>query len=371
MNSHLAFFYFFTVKKHTLTILFALITNILNKKEVYLNSFYIFTIEKDFKITMQDYNEQKFQETIKSIVEATEEQEDRALTLDELKELAVSMGLTEEEWEKLLIKANDDLKTAEMHLKARNYVDAISFADKATAVNPYLKDGNSVLAQCYLMQWLDDADSNKRDKAEFYARKELKIDPNDQRAVNVLSTIQNKKRIAGGDQKLKKYTLIGVGVLFLLGFVGFMFFSGGSNTYGNGNTEDRLIDAEEYANQKWGDLQAAMDRRDQLIPDLLSAMGNSNSTLNQQIKNLQDKIKSASGQKKIDLQKQLADKVTEAKLELNSGASKSDIVVEIEGAENRINFARKEYNKAVKEYNVLVKKNKSDYPNYELKPYFE
>lgn len=316
---------------------------------------------------MQDYNEQKFQETIKSIVEATEEQTDRPLTLDELKELAVSMGMTDEEWDRLLLKANDDLKTAEMHLKARNYIDAISFADKATAVNPYLKDGNSVLAQCYLMQWLDDGDSNKRDKAEFYARKELKIDPNDQRAVNVLSTIQNKKRILGNDKKVKKYTLIGGGVFLLLALIGFSLFAGG----GSNSTEDRLIEAEEYANQKWGDLQAAMDRRDQLIPDLLSAMGNTNSALNQQIEKLRKRIKSSSGQQKIDLQKQLADKVTEAKLQLNNGVSKSDIVVEIEGAENRINFARKEYNKAVKEYNVLVKKNKSDYPNYELKPYFE
>ncbi len=315
---------------------------------------------------MQDYNEQKFQETIKSIVEATEEQTDRPLTLDELKELAVSMGMTDDEWEQLLLKAKDDLKTAELHLKARNYIDAIAFADKATAVNPYLKDGNSVLAQCYLMQWLDDGDANKRDKAEFYARKELKIDPNDQRAVNVLSTIQNKKRVLGEDKKVKKYALIGGGIFLLLILIGFSMFSGGVS-----NTEDKLIEAEEYANQKWGDLQAAMDRRDQLIPDLLSALGNSNSSLNQQIEKLRERIKSSNGQQKIDLQKQLADKVTEAKLQLNNGVSKSDIVVQIEGAENRINFARKEYNKAVKEYNILVKKNKSDYPNYQLKPYFE
>jgi LemA protein len=321
---------------------------------------------------MQDYNEQKFQETIKSIVEATEEQEDRALTIDELKELAISMGMTGEEWEKLLLKANDDLKTAELHLNARNYVDAISFADKATAINPYLKNGNSVLAQSYLMQWLDDGDTNKRDKAEFYARKELKNDPNDKRAVNVLSTIQNKKRIAGGDQKLKKYVLIGVVVLFLFGLIGFFSMSGNSSeTYGSGNVENQLIENEELANQKWGDVQSALDRRDQLIPDLLLALGEANDDLNTHITQLREEIKSADGQKKIDLEKQLEDKIAEAKLYLKNGPTKSDIIIEIEGAENRINFARKEYNKAVKDYNILVKKNKSDYPNYELKPYFE
>ena len=51
---------------------------------------------------MQDFTEQKFQETIKAIVEASEEQTDRPLSFDELKELANSMGLTDEEWDKLM-----------------------------------------------------------------------------------------------------------------------------------------------------------------------------------------------------------------------------------------------------------------------------
>jgi len=312
---------------------------------------------------MTDYNAQKFQETIKSIVEATEEQSDRPLTLSELKELAVSMGLTDEEWEQLLLQAKNDLETAEMHLKARNFVDAITFADKATAVNPYLKDGNSVLAQSYLMQWLDDGDPNKRDKAEFYARKELKVDPNDQRAVNVLSTIQNKKRLSGNDKKLKKYVFIGIGVFLILMLIGF-------SLSGN-DVENQLIEAEEYANQKWGDVQSALDRRAKLIPDLLLALGETNTTLNSEIESLKNQLSSAKGEQKMALEKELEAKMSQAKLYLKNGVSKSDIIVQIEGAENRINYARKEYNKAAKTYNVLLKKNKSYFPNYKLKSYFE
>ncbi len=331
--------------------------------------FIIFTLH--LKLSMQDYNEQKFQETIKSLVDATETDLDRPLTLDELKELALSMGMTDSEWANLLRQADKDLDTAELHLKARNYVDAVSFADKATAVNPYIKDGHSILAQSYLMQFMDDHDENKREKAEFYARKAIKINPNDKRAINVLSTIQNKKRISGNDSKIKKYVLIGAGVIILLVLLGMFTVGGSDGVFGGSNIENQLIDAEENANQKWGDLQAAMDRRDQLIPDLLTALGQTNTALNNQINKLRDQIKAAEGQKKIDLQKQLDDKVAEAKLYLTDGPEKSDIVVEIEGAENRIRFARKEYNKAVKDYNVLVKKNKADFPQYETKNYFE
>jgi len=315
-----------------------------------------------------DYNEQKFQETLKAMVDATDEQSDRPLTLDELKELAISMGLTDEDWDKLLVEANQNLTTAEKHLTARNFVDAITAADKATAINPYIKNGNSILAQAYLMQWIDDNDEEKRNKAEYYARKEIKIDPSDKRAINVLSTVQNKKRIATEGNKIKKNLMIGIGVVILLVIIGAISFTSGSEE----QTANQLIELEEGVNSKWGDLQAAMDRRNKLIPDLIASLGSGDSELNDEIKNLQAKIENAEGQERFDLEDELDGKITEAKLLAgDDGKYKNNVVIEIEGAENRINFARKDYNKAVKAYNIMVKKNKDDFPEYETKPYFE
>lgn len=315
-----------------------------------------------------DYNEQKFQETLKAMVDATDDQSDRPLTLDELRELAISMGLTDEDWDKLLVEANQNLTAAEKHLAARNFVDAVTAADKATAVNPYIKNGNSILAQAYLMQWIDDNDEEKRNKAEYYARKEIKIDPNDKRAINVLSTVQNKKRIASADGKVKKYIFIGLGVVAFFILIGVFTYSSGSKD----KTADNLIEAEENVGAKWGDLQAAMDRRNKLIPDLIAALGSGNSDLNDEIKDLQTKIDNSEGQERFDLEDQLDDKITQAKLLAGGdGKYKNNVIIEIEGAENRINFARKDYNKAVKSYNILVKKNKDDFPEYETKPYFE
>ena len=296
------------------------------------------------------------------------EQSDRPLTLDELKELAISMGLTDEDWDKLLVEANQNLTTAEKHLSARNFVDAITAADKATAINPYIKNGNSILAQAYLMQWIDDNDEEKRNKAEYYARKEIKIDPSDKRAINVLSTVQNKKRIATEGNKIKKYLMIGIGVVILLVIIGAISFTSGSEE----QTANQLIELEEGVNSKWGDLQAAMDRRNKLIPDLIASLGSGDSELNDEIKNLQAKIENAEGQERFDLEDELDGKITEAKLLAgDDGKYKNNVVIEIEGAENRINFARKDYNKAIKAYNIMVKKNKADFPEYETKPYFE
>jgi LemA protein len=314
-----------------------------------------------------DYNEQKFKEHIKTIVTATDVDDDRALTLSELKELAISMGMSDNEWDALQEQAHQHLLTAEKHLIARNFVDAVKSADQATAINPYIKNGNSVLAQSYLMQWIDDNDSNKRDKAEFYARKEIKVDPSDKRAVNVLSTIQNKKRLEGSNNKVKKYVLIGVGILFFIGIVGYLLSASGSSE----STKIKLIEAEENVAAKWGDIQAAMDRRTKLIPDLLSSLGGEND-LNSEIKNLQEKINNSEGEERFDLEEKLDEKISEAKVKIKKeGNYKSNLIIEIEGAENRINFARKDYNAAVKNYNILVKTNGSDFPEFETKPYFE
>jgi len=264
-----------------------------------------------------DYNEEKFKQHIKEVVAATDIDSDRPLTLSELKELAISMGLSDSDWDKLLNEAHGYLIVAERHLAARNFVDAVESADKATAINPYIKDGNSILAQAYLMQWIDDNDSEKRNKAEFYARKEIKVDPNDKRAINVLSTVQNKKRIAGEGSKIKKYIVIAVGIIAVL--IIFSIFMNSSNS--SSTVKNLLIDAEENVSAKWGNIQAALDRKNNL------------------------EIKTSS-------------------------TIESDSYL-IEGAENRINFARKDYNKAVKEYNILVKKNSEDFPQFKTKKYFD
>lgn len=315
-----------------------------------------------------DYNEEKFKQHIKEVVAVSDINSDRPLSLSELKELAISMGLTDEDWDKLQIEASQNLIAAEKHLAARNFVDAVSAADKATAINPYIKDGNSILAQAYLMQWIDDNDPEKRNKAEYYARKEIVVDPNDKRAINVLSTVQNKKRIATDSGKTKKYIFIGLGTFALLFLIGVFSYSSNASS----GTSDHLIEAEENVAAKWGDVEAAMDRRNKLIPDLIASLSNESPKLNSEIEDLQDEIENTEGQERFDLEDELEDKITEAKLLVNNdGNYKNNLVVEIEGAENRINFARKEYNKAVKDYNILVKKNKSDFPDYDTKPYFE
>ncbi len=312
-----------------------------------------------------DFNEEKFQEHLKEIVAAGQVDGDRPLTLSELRELANSMGLSDEEWEKLLESANQNLILAQNHIDARNYVDAVAAADKATAINPYIKNGNSILAKAYLMQWLDDKDPVKAEKAEFYARKELIVDPEDKFALDVLSTVQNKKRISANDNKVRKYVFIGIGAVALIILI-FMF----SGPSGSDQIKDQLIELEEEVNAKLELVNTANDRRNNLIPQLLGSIS-SNSSINSEIKDLQNEINAADDDEKIELELALEKKISEVKNLMGEGQAKTSLIIEIEGAENRISFARNAYNEAVKHYNILVKKNQDEFPEFELKPYYK
>lgn len=336
-----------------------------------------------------DYNEEKFKAHVKAVVEATQADdtlEERPLTMAELKELALSMGLTSEEWDKLQKSAHVHLKAADDHLKARNFTEAIEEAKKATAINPYIENGNAVLAKAYMMLWLQTHSNEDRDKAEFHARKELKVDPRDQIAVNVLSTIDKKRRILEYDNSSRNKILIivGVAVLILVIILSLSFGSSEVNNDGQSTTSEsendiilnQLIESEEEVLSKWDYVQTAIDRRNNLIPDLIAAINTSTEesrSLNQTIQDLQDKIKSSEGEERFNYENDLNATIQEAKnLARESGESETinNLMMQIESSENRIAYEKKTYNEAVKAYNILVKKNAAKYPQYEVKPYF-
>ncbi len=339
---------------------------------------------------MEDYNEEQFRTHIAEVVAANEmdnSMEERPLTLAELKELAISMGLTDEEWEKLLLKANTHLKSADDHLAARNFVEAIEEGKKATGINPYISNGNAVLAKSYLMLWLENHETENRDAAEYHARKELKVDPRDQIAINVLSTIEKKSSLLEKDNKSRNTLFIVVGVVIFLIVIGLFWNSSASQkdqiiqdenieTAEFERIQDKLIEAEEDVNSKWDMVITAINRRNELIPKLFNVLESSDeevAELNSAIEELQGRIDDAVAEERYSLENDLESKINELKTIVQMGSGDSNVetlLIQVEGSENRISFEKKAYNESIKNYNILVKKNKDKFPEYEVKPYF-
>lgn len=324
------------------------------------------------------YNEEKFKEHIRAVVAQAEGDslEERPLTLSELKELAISMGMSEEEWDELQQKAHVHLKLAEDHLKARNFDQAIADAEKATAINPYIPNGNSILAKSYQMLWLEDDDASAREKAEYYARKELLTDPNDTLAINVLAAINKKKKIGTGDAKSRKNYLIIGGVIVLLVLVGYFWMSSSSSNAAQSQLENDLIVAQENVLAKYDLVQTAINQRNNMLPDLFAAVDGSHGDLNalqKEIDALKKELKNASESARVKLENELDQKITDAKKLVRAYGDKNNVetlMVQIEGAENRISYEKKSYDDAVKAYNILVKQSKGEFPQYEIQPYY-
>src|SRR5690606_1897467 len=95
-------------------------------------------------------------------------------------------------------------------------------AEEATSINPYIKDGNAILAQSYLKLAFVEKNNDLLVKAEHYARMELTNDPLDSVALNVISAVEAQKQEQKSNKtNLKMVGIIGAGIfaLFLILFM--------------------------------------------------------------------------------------------------------------------------------------------------------
>jgi len=154
-------------------------------------------------------------------------------------------------------------------------------------------------------------------------------------------------------------------LVLVLGVVG----CGATSTY------NRLVQSDEQVQQAWADVQAAYQRRADLIPNLVETVKGAadfeQETLTavtearakatsiqvnaedldnpQQLQQFQQ-AQSALGQ---SLGRLLA--VSENYPELRATQNFSDLQAQLEGTENRITVARRDYNNAVRQYNTQVR----------------
>lgn len=136
--------------------------------------------------------------------------------------------------------------------------------------------------------------------------------------------------------------------------------------------------------KKMADLQAQYQRRIDLIPNLVETVrdyGQIEQATLTKITQLRTQWLSASDDEKTYINKQLDFEISRLILifenypELKTINAVNKLMIQLEGTENRIAVARRDYNNAVKEYNMLLKKFPSNIIartfGFEEKPFFE
>lgn len=131
-------------------------------------------------------------------------------------------------------------------------------------------------------------------------------------------------------------------------------------------TYNGLVNNEEAVNNSFADLDAQLQRRNDLIPNLVNAV---RGVLKQEQAvfgeiarartqyagaNTVSEKAAASGQVETALARLLA--IFENYPQLRSSENVRDLQVQLEGTENRINQARREYNGIVTRYNVQIRR---------------
>lgn len=297
------------------------------------------------------FSEEKFRDHIKQVVKSTSFDIDRALTLPELKELAEGMGVSEREWDELMIKAEQSLNLALGHLKVENYTDAINMAEEATSINPYIKDGNAILAQSYYKLALVDKNNELLTKAGHFARMELKNDPLDSIALNVLSaveTIQKENRFSSKTIRTVAYV---VGALLLVFVLLYMCTSTLSEkditqTIEAGAPDQQLIRLTRTVKTTEAAYISAIERRNDIALELVGQIDDRNdrNDLKESIIEYDfDKIRKSEQTFRLVLSNVLSN------MEI-----KQEMSVRLQGGENRINSEKRRYQGAVASYNSTL-----------------
>ena len=296
------------------------------------------------------FSEDKFKDHLKQVVKSTTFDSDRALTLTELKELAEEMGVSEREWNELMIKAEQSLNLALGHLKVENYTDAIEMAEEATSINPYIKDGNAILAQSYYKLALVDKNDELLTKAGHYARMELKNDPLDSIALNVLSAVESIQKEGQFSKKTIRtvaYVIGGLLLIFILLYTCTSSLSKNDGTTQTGGTPDQqLTQLTSTVKKSEAAYISAIERRNDIALEFIGQIDDRSdrNDLKESIVDYNfDKIRKSEQNFRLALSQVLSN------MEM-----KEEMKIRLQGGENRINSEKRRYQGAVATYNSTL-----------------
>lgn len=145
--------------------------------------------------------------------------------------------------------------------------------------------------------------------------------------------------------------IIGVIVVFVFGF-----FMWGTGIY------DNAIGAQEKVNAEWADVQAAYQRRADLVPNLVATVKGAAENEREilvQVTQARAGIVGAKTPQDLELAGRKINTAInlafEAYPQIRATENFKDLQAQLEGTENRINIARQRYNEAIRGYNVFVR----------------
>lgn len=130
------------------------------------------------------------QETLEIYIRKILDIQDEALTESDLQAVAYELGLTPEDYAELQAECEDHLTRGQGFLKHENWDDAIDEFQQAKALNPLREDIWMALASAHRARFQAQQSAEDREKANSYARKCLKRNPQHEAALALISSLR-------------------------------------------------------------------------------------------------------------------------------------------------------------------------------------
>ena len=126
---------------------------------------------------------------------ALKEERAAALSEEELREVALEIGLTETDLAAVEAAAADHQLRGQGFLEHRRWDDAIRELEEAVAVSPNQVDRLHALAGAYSGRWQEGRDPDDRSRAELVARQCLELDPRHEASIEVLNDLDRSPAV--------------------------------------------------------------------------------------------------------------------------------------------------------------------------------
>jgi len=301
---------------------------------------------------------------------------------EELKQIALDTGLTEEEWLALVEEAKNAEQRGFYYLDRNNVEDAMTAFKEATSLHPNRVEAFYGLAKALFLKGQQQEDVALFEQALTHCDRVFAFEPNHRATIDLQSHIRRQQNIIDSQllskskssqwkKKAMLYVPIGLLLLWLI------------LTYNSITTQSENVAS------AWSQVENVCQSRYDKIPQLVKVV---KSAVAQEEKILKEVLENSHVASQLSLdadalsQQQLEDfAIQQNKLshslqqlmqlagnlpQLRSLESYLSLQDEIAGMENRISVERRNFNLAVKQYNQKVKRFPAMLLPFSVKPYY-
>lgn len=130
---------------------------------------------------------------VERIIEIQNSQNE-TLKEDDLKQIAIDMGMSENDWLALQKTFNAHLTRSKAFLNYKNWDDAIEEGEQAIIINPHNEEALYTLSYSYFKRWQHKRNPGDKEMAEKYADKVLHINPSHDEAIRLISSLRSQAK---------------------------------------------------------------------------------------------------------------------------------------------------------------------------------